>query len=101
MAADYGLGSCCACEGTDGVRNVYLLKHKAPVAGTGWGCVVCGLSADGAVAVLCDRCHEAEDEARFACVGYPGRNERVFVGQLEGEHRHDPSKHLDELALLN
>ena len=52
------LGPCCQCECTDGVRNIFLLNRRGAIPGRGWGCVVCGLPPDGAVAVLCDACVE-------------------------------------------
>jgi hypothetical protein len=33
-----------------------MLSLRAPVAGTGWGCAVCGLPMDGAIALLCEDC---------------------------------------------
>jgi hypothetical protein len=51
------LGPCCGCEVTTlGACNIVMLDKKAPVAGAGWGCLVCELPHDGAVAVLCDAC---------------------------------------------
>ncbi len=51
------LGRCCACHKVgSSVRNVLHLNRRAPVAGTGWGCGLCGLPRDGALAVLCDQC---------------------------------------------
>jgi len=49
---DIDLGPCCACEGFESVRNVLMLHVKMTVPGQGWGCLVCGLSFDGALAVL-------------------------------------------------
>ena len=48
------LGPCCCCGGTERVRDIVMLSRKAPVPGTGWGCVVCGLPNDGASYVCCD-----------------------------------------------
>lgn len=87
------VGPCCACGGTLGVRTVVMLNKKAPVAGTGWGCFVCDLSSDGAVAVLCETCFEAELEPIEACVGYPSAGKRIGIGELTGEHKHDAAKH--------
>lgn len=68
----YNLGTCCVCqkEGAD-VRNVLCLGQKGPVEGKGWGCFVCGLPPNGAMAVLCDHCLETEAEIRFVCTGWP------------------------------
>ncbi len=90
------LGPCCACgiEGP-GVRNVILLGRKAPVPGTGWGCIVCGLPLDGAIAVVCDPCLETQAEIRFACYGAITNRDRIALALLSGQHRHDPAKHPD------
>ena len=88
------LGSCCACgkEGRE-VRNIIMLDLKAPVPGTGWGCVVCGLPSDGAVAVVCDSCLENHEPIRYACKGYAGQNVRVPVESLTEKFEHDCSRH--------
>lgn len=92
-----GLGPCCICQGEQGVRNVIMLHQKAPVAGHGWGCVVCHLPSDGAIAVLCDKCFElfqhGKAALRFACRGYPGKEGRVPAAELAGEHDHDHKVH--------
>ena len=77
------LGPCCAC-GSPGptVRTVVALAFRAPVPGTGWGCVVCGLPSDGAIAVLCDTCVETEAPITEVCSGYATtgkRLNRIFV----------------------
>jgi hypothetical protein len=93
------LGSCCVCGGERHVRNVIMLGSKAPVAGRGWGCLQCGLPADGAMAVVCDGCmgDDAPDvvvgRLRWACRGYPAEDGRVPVGELTGSHEHDMSRH--------
>lgn len=92
------LGPCCICSkrGED-VRNLIMLDEKAPVPGTGWGCVVCDLPQDGALAVLCDECWRRFDagevELLYACKGYAGEGERIAIEALEGQHRHDRSRH--------
>jgi hypothetical protein len=96
------LGACCVCESTVDVHNVILLKQRAPLAGRGWGCVVCGLPAAGAVAVICDACAEAYAGAddvplRFACRGFPGEDGRVPIDALDAApFDHDFAKHQDE-----
>lgn len=89
----HNLGECCACGGTANVRNVLMLGKKAPIPGTGWGCVVCGLPMDGAVAVLCDGCLADEKKPMEACYGFPYENNRVSVNSLKGSHEHDMEKH--------
>ncbi len=75
------------------MRNIISLPKKAPIPGSGWGCFVCGLPADGAIAVVCDRCLESKAEIKFACVGYAAANKRFPVEQLIGDHQHDMSRH--------
>ncbi len=95
---DPGLGSCCVCESVVNVHTVIMLHQKAPMPGHGWGCVVCGLSSDGALAVICDACAEAfasvmDPPLRFACCGYPASDGRVPITSLAGTHDHDMSRH--------
>jgi hypothetical protein len=79
------------------VINVMMLHRRGPVPGKGWGCVACGLPADGAVAVLCDACTERYQkdetvELRFVCWGYATSGLRVPIDQLPpGEFDHDMS----------
>jgi hypothetical protein len=92
------LGPCCACERTGpSVRNVLMLHRLAPIAGRGWGCLECGATMDGAVAVVCDDCLESDAPLRFACLGWPGADGRVPIDDLVGTHDHDLSRH-PELA---
>lgn len=92
------LGACCACgKRGPAVRCVLLLPHKAPVPGTGWGCVQCGLACDGAVAVLCDVCLYEERPVREACFGHPAAGERVPLSSLAGWHEHDLEKHSESM----
>jgi hypothetical protein len=90
---DLDFGSCCACEGLDGVRNIIMLDVKALTPGKGWGCVVCHLPNDGAVAVLCDRCLETNAEVRFAVDGWTTDKKRVKIEELTIEHKHDMKYH--------
>lgn len=88
------LGACCACGKQDEtVRNLIMLPEKAPVEGTGWGCSVCGLASDGAMAVICDRCLLNKVEIRWAINGYATGCERIERGQLVGLHEHDQALH--------
>lgn len=70
-----------------------MLPKKAPEPGTGWGCVVCGLSADGAVAVVCDRCLESKKPIQSAIKGFAKSGQRVPVTSLVGEHKHNEQLH--------
>lgn len=88
------VGPCCAC-GTSGpsVRNIIALALKAPQAGKGWGCVVCGLPSDGAIAVVCDRCLELDMPIVEVCDGYATtgkRLNRIFVTE---PFDHKPIRH--------
>jgi hypothetical protein len=87
------VGPCCACGGTRDVRNVLMLHLKAPVPRTGWGCFVCGLANDGALAVICDDCLSHAREATEAALGFLTDRRRIPVSELRGHHDHDLSKH--------
>jgi hypothetical protein len=75
------------------LRNVVLLTLKAPVPGTGWGCVVCDLPLDGAIALVCDSCIDAHANITQAVVGTPPTGDRVAISALTGTHDHDPRLH--------
>jgi len=92
------LGPCCVCGGLEDVQTIVMLDKKAPIAGTGWGCVVCDLPSDGAVAVVCDLCAAAFESVsdppfQYAVSGWPGAGGRVPIGELQGTHAHDLTKH--------
>lgn len=91
------LGRCCVCEKTDPtVRNVLMMDYRAPVAGTGWGCALCGLEADGAIAVVCDKCLRGLDKnpVKFICDGYVVNGKRIAVSGFEKVFfDHDKQKH--------
>lgn len=94
------LGPCCICQGP-GSRTIILLARRGAVPGHGWGCVVCGLPADGAVAVLCDWCvPKYERDAALlthACRGHPASDGRIPIAELPaGEFKHDRTKHSPE-----
>ena len=69
-------------------------------SGSGWGCVQCGLPAEGAVAIVCDACIERygsdtiENEIRFLM---DGRERRIPVPPIEERvlHEHDIYRHLE------
>lgn len=87
------LGSCCECEKTENVRNIWMIHKKAPISGKGWGCLTCDLSGDGAFAVLCDDCNDklatSEGKPKFVCKGYPKDNERVLYSELTEDFNHN------------
>lgn len=93
------LGTCCLCETDRNVRNILALPKKSPTPGTGWGCAVCDLPADGAMAVVCDDCLkliEGGARPKFACRGTAGVDGRVRIEELTGEHAHDQEKHHED-----
>lgn len=92
---DLDLGRCCACGRTGPtVRNLLSLDRRAPVPGTGWGCFVCHLPSDGAIAVLCDACVEAGREPTSACRGYVADKGRAPAWELPpGVFAHLPAFH--------
>jgi hypothetical protein len=89
------LGPCCCCESVGPtVRNLITLHQRAPSPHTGWGCLVCGLPADGALAVVCDKCIHSDFKLRFAIRGYPRYGLRIPIEDLDPERfDHDASKH--------
>ncbi len=93
MEDDIDLGPCCACGGGENVRNMMMLSLKAPVPGTGWGCVVCHLPSDGAMAVVCDKCLEEHKPLVWAVSGWATNKQRILYSELSGEHRHNMSFH--------
>jgi hypothetical protein len=79
------LGPCCCCGGALRVRNIVMLNRRAPLLGTGWGCVVCGLPMDGAVYVACDRCLETSVRPREVISGYAASGLRAPIESLSPE----------------
>jgi hypothetical protein len=71
-----------------------MLPLKAPVPGTGWGCVVCNLPLDGATYLACDRCVRKQKGPREVICGYPSERKRMAIGVLSDEpFEHDMSLH--------
>ncbi len=89
------LGPCCACgkPHDETVRNIVTLDRRAPVAGTGWGCLQCGLPMDGALAVVCDCCLESDADLKEVACGQLGEKQRVALEKVTGPFEHDMSKH--------
>ena len=98
------MGPCCSCEKEDEtVRNLMMMEFRAPVPGTGWGCTVCNLPRDGAVAVICDECLEGKAQITQIIVGFPAEGTRqrfVDTDKLE-EFKHDLAYHPGATAHLN
>ena len=93
MDPDEDYGPCCACFGAKNVCNIMFLDLQAPVAGTGWGCVVCHLPNNGAVAVICDDCLEFKADIQFIVNGYLLDKKRVKIEEVTGPFGHDMSYH--------
>lgn len=92
---DYG--PCCACNRQDQtVRNFLLIEIKTPVPGTRWGCLICNLPADGAIAVVCDACLNAERTPISIAYGYPEEKKRCFINASSEEFKHKDIPHGDE-----
>ena len=94
MDEDYG--SCCICESKTDVRNIIQLDYKVALE-SGWGCVQCGLPAEGAVAIVCDGCIERYSDNIEGKIIYlmDGGQRRIAVPPVEGciIHEHDLSRH--------
>jgi hypothetical protein len=85
---------CCACgKITPIAKNIILLDRRAPVPGTGWGCFICGLKADGAAAIICDDCLKAKAPIKFALSGYLHERKLIPIETLTEPFSHDMSKH--------
>ena len=108
---DLDLGPCCACrQSGKTVRNLLMLPWRLPAgaepvqsltsAGTdlvsgkgGWGCFVCHLPCEGAVAVLCDRCRAEGREVLDVCDGFPALGRRTLRAGLTEPWDHDYALH--------
>jgi hypothetical protein len=93
MSNDIDMGSCCACLGEKNVRTVVQLNFLAPKPGTGWGCVVCHIRCDGALAVVCDDCLDKNAELLFAVDGYICNKKRIKIDELTVPFGHDMRHH--------
>lgn len=91
--SEANLGTCCCCGGTESVRNLVMLNKKSPTPGRGWGCYVCGLLMDGAVAAVCDKCLAEKAPYRFVCTGYPTEEGRTPIEEVSGTHEHNTAIH--------
>lgn len=89
------LGGCCACGCTDkSVIHIIALEYRSPTPGQGWGCAICKLPTDGAIAVVCDAClkrfQNGEDVLKSAVSGYAMEKGRCDIKSLT-----EPFRHLD------
>jgi hypothetical protein len=96
---DPDMGECCACRGTGNVRNILMHNRRAPVPGTGWGCVVCHLPMDGAISILCDTCVASGARPLTVCDGFPVDKKRKPVEALDpAPFDHDMKFHDEDVA---
>jgi hypothetical protein len=93
---ELSLGECCACRGTENVRNIVAIAKRGPVSGKGWGCVVCGLPMDGAISVVCDSCLESKAPILEVCYGVPKENRRLHIDSLSEVFEHNMGLHAEE-----
>lgn len=93
------LGTCCLCETDKEVRNILSLPKKSPTPGAGWGCMICELPPDGAMAVVCDACLEqiraGVAQPKLACRGEAATGGRIPIEELQGEHAHVMARHVE------
>lgn len=76
------VAKCCACGEVKVLRNILTIERRAPEIGTGWGCVQCGLPQDGAVAIVCDDCLNADTPVFLVCLGHAMGQERIPLRDL-------------------
>ena len=91
---DYG--TCCVCESEMEICFIIQLDYKVE-SESGWGCVKCGLSPQGAIALVCSDCVDKfgegiEDQIKHLMDGKKGR---LPVPPVEKRipHGHDLSLH--------
>ncbi|MEH2067866.1 MAG: hypothetical protein V7K47_06820 [Nostoc sp.] len=92
------LGPCCGCGSTEvRAQNILTLDKKAPVPGTGWSCMVCGIPADGAIAVVCDEClaqlKQGHEVLKYAVYGDALDKLRCNIHELTEAFEHKNISH--------
>jgi hypothetical protein len=95
------LGPCCRCR--DQIYEggmIIMLNVECQIRGHGWGCLVCGVPANGACVVLCTACGDLlsqgtviRDYCLEACRGFPRVDGRCSIGELTTPFDHDYSRH--------
>jgi hypothetical protein len=93
---DYGTCCVCGCDSSPErpVQNIICLDFKQPIPGDGWGCAVCNLPLEGAVAVICDRCLEEQNfDFKFIVSGLVSEKKRIPYPENKIPFKHDESKH--------
>jgi hypothetical protein len=87
------LGPCCTCN-LKPATTVVFVNERAPIDGTGWGCLRCGIPPNGAVSVICEDCKKKQIPIKKVCVGKPAEGRRALLEMTTGEKfDHDYSKH--------
>lgn len=104
MKSEYGC--CCICESTQNVNNLIQLDYKVGAESeSGWGCVQCGLKAEGAIAIICDACFDKhgksgdlEAKIKLLMSGI----KRIPVPPVSDRvpHEHDLSRHPEFSELI-
>lgn len=88
---------CCICQKHTKDKNILMVKKKAPIPGTGWGCIICNLPADGAIATLCNEClaevMAKKAELKYVCEGYAPYGNLVDIKTLSENFDHDEIRH--------
>nr|MDZ8061854.1 hypothetical protein [Nostoc sp. EkiNYC01] len=92
------LGACCCCETTElKATNILALGKKAPIPGTGWGCMICQLPLDGAIAIVCDEClaqlEQGHEVLKHAVYGDALNKRRCDINDLTEEFGHKNIPH--------
>jgi len=78
------LGTCCGCQQPiQGVPHLIMLDIEAPIAGTGWGCYLCHLPNNGALAVVCNECLISQSMLFEVIYGYPESKQRLRFVNME------------------
>ena len=91
---------CCICMQTKPyVRTGVECLFAGPVPGLGWGCDICRLPNNGAIALLCDHCLESGKAPLAVCGSYPWAADRVLMQEMKlVPFRHDPAIHPTQYA---
>ncbi|PHJ69182.1 hypothetical protein VF14_03355 [Nostoc linckia z18] len=93
------LGACCGCETSEvKVTNILTIGKKTLLPGTGWGCMVCQLPLDGAIAVVCDGCLAQLEQGqevliKYAVYGDASNKQRCDINDLTEEFGHKDIPH--------
>jgi len=87
------IGPCCSCGEWKLADVVIPLPYVAPIAGTGWSCVVCRRNSSGAIAICCSTCVQMGLPPLQAVQGKLPSVYRVPISQLMHTPMHDEVAH--------